>query len=50
MRVGSINVRTMKCESKLAECVIHIKELGDVICCVQETHKIGQGEIVFDDS
>ena len=50
VRIGSINTRTTKCESKLAECVIQIKRLKHDICCLQETHKIGYGEVEFDDS
>lgn len=46
---GSINVRTAKCEMKLAEHVMHIKSLKHDICCIQETHIVGQGEVEFKD-
>ena len=49
VRITSINVRTAKCEIKLAECVTHVKELHHDICCMQETRITGKGEVEFDD-
>ena len=47
--IGTINVRTAKEEIKLAEHVIHVKNLHHDICFLQETHKIGSGEVEFHD-
>lgn len=47
--LGTINVRTCRCESKLADCVTHCKQLGHVITCMQEVRQSGEGEICFDD-
>ena len=48
-RLGTINVRTGKCESKLVECVMHFKKLSHDISCMQEVRQKGEGEIYFDD-
>ena len=48
-RLGTINVRTCKCESKLADCVTQCKNLAQDIECMQETRIRGEGEIKFDD-
>jgi hypothetical protein len=48
-RLGTINVRTCRCESKLADCVTHCKRLGHNITCMQEVRQRGEGEISFDD-
>ena len=48
-RLGTINVRTCKCESKLADCVTQCKNLAQDIVCMQETRIRGEGEIKFDD-
>ena len=47
--IGTINVQTAKDEIKLAEYVTQVKELKHDICFFQETHKIGIGEIEFND-
>ena len=47
IRIGSINVRTAKCESKLAEHVLHIQHLQHHVTCIQEARIKSQGEIVF---
>lgn len=47
--IGSINVQTAKCEVKLAEYTLHVKNIKNDIYLFQETHKIGSGEIEFDD-
>ena len=47
--IGSINVQIAKCEVKLAEYTLHVKNNKNDICLFQETHKIGSGEIEFDD-
>ena len=49
IRIGTINVQTAKEEIKLAEYVTQVKELKQDICFFQETHKIGIGEVEFDD-
>ena len=49
VRIGTINVQTAKDEIKLAEYVIQVKALKHDICFFQETHKIGFGEVEFDD-
>ena len=49
VRIGTINVQTAKDEIKLAEYVIQVKSLKHDICFFQETHKIGSGEVEFDD-
>ena len=46
-RLVTINVRTCKCESKLADCVTQCKNLAQDIVCMQETRI--RGEIKFDD-
>ena len=48
-RLGTINVRTCKCESKLANCVIQCKNLSHDITCMQEVRQRGEGEVCFDD-
>ena len=48
-RLGTINVRICKCESKLADCVTQCKNLAQDIVCMQETRIRGEGEIKFDD-
>lgn len=48
-RLGTINVRTCKCESKLADCVRHSKRLGHDVTCMQEVRQMGNGEICFKD-
>ena len=47
--MGSINVRTCKCESKLADCVTQCKRLGHDITCMQEVRQRGDGTICFED-
>ena len=49
VRIGTINVQTAEDEIKLAEYVTQVKELKHDICFFQETHKIGIGEVEFDD-
>jgi len=49
IKIGTINVRTSKCEMKLAEHVLQIKKLQQDICCMQETRMAGQGEVEFKD-
>ena len=46
-RLGSINVRTGKCESKLADCVLQFKNLSHDISCMQEVRQ--KGQVCFDD-
>ena len=48
-RIGTINLQTAKDEIKLAEYVLHAKNLKHDVCLFQETHKIGEGEIEFND-
>ena len=48
-RLGTINVRACKCESKLADCLTQCKNLAQDIVCMQETRLRGEGEIKFDD-
>lgn len=48
-RLGTINVRTGKCESKLADCVLQFTNLSHDISCMQEVRQKGEGEICFDD-
>ena len=49
LRIGTINVQTAKDEMKLAENALHVKNIKHDICFFQETHKIGEGEIEFND-
>ena len=49
IRIATINLQTAKDETKLAEYTLHVKHLKHDICFFQETHKIGEGEIEFDD-
>ena len=48
-RIGTINVQTANDELKLAEYVIHVKNLQHDVCLFQETHMTGKDEIEFDD-
>ena len=48
-RIGTINVQTAKDEAKLAEYILHVKNIKHDVCLFQETHKIGQDEIEFND-
>lgn len=48
-RLGTINVRTGKCESKLADYVMQFKNLSHDISCMQEVRRRGEGVIRFDD-
>ena len=50
VRIGNINVQTAKDEIKFAEYVTQVKELKHDICFFQETHKIGIGEIEFNNT
>ena len=47
-RLGTINVHTCKCESKLADCVTQFKNLEQDMC-MQLSRMRGEGEIRFDD-
>ena len=48
-RISTINLQTAKDEAKLAEYIIHVKNIKHDECLFQETHKTGPGEIEFDD-
>ena len=48
-RIGTINVQTANDELKLAEYVLHVKNLQHDVCLFQETHMTGEDEIEFDD-
>ena len=40
-RIGTINVQTAKDELKLAEYILHVKNINHDVCLFQETHKTG---------
>ena len=48
-RFGTINLQTSKDEVKLAEYILHVKNIKHDVCLFQETHMTGQGEIEFED-
>ena len=48
-RIGTINVQTAKEDIKLAEYVLHAKNIKQDVCCFQETHRTGNGNIEYDD-
>lgn len=48
-RLCTINVRTGKCESKLADYVMQFKNLSHDVSCMQEVRRRGEGVILFDD-
>ena len=49
LKIGSINVQTAKEEVKLAEYIIHLKNIKQDICFFQETRICGNGELEFED-